>query len=334
MKANNPLRILLVISAVSLISTAALTPATSLTRSALTRIQFARGATSAVVSGDLRANTTARYVLRALAGQLIDVTLSAPEGTRVKITTSGGQALTPIKGTSSSTGFRGYLPFTGNYILSVASSSQAVSYSVNVSIPVRVAFNLGATSETLKGSLDAHQGLDYIVHARAGQILEIDTTPKPASAPLQLIIFGVDGTVLKSGMGEESSFRGELPVSEDYIVSVRAGDQAADFTMNVIIPQRIRFQTGAVSASVFAFLPANHTHYYSLSAMENQNMQVKITSRNALQLIIYGADGTVLKSGMGGGDSFSGKLPSTQDYILEVKSTSTQPFYRLHVTIK
>ena len=334
MKAHNPLRILLVVTAVSLISTMAFAPSTSPTLAILKRIQFTRGATSAVVSGNLPANTSARYILRALAGQLIDVTLSAPDGTRVRVTTSGGRVLTPIAGTSSSTGFRGYLPFTGDYIVAVASGSQGVSYSVNVSIPVRVAFNRGATADTLKGHLDAHQGLDYILRAREGQILEIDTTPDPADVPLQLIIYGVDGSVLKSGMGEESSFRGELPVSEDYIVSVRAGEQAADFKMNVIIPQRIRFQTGAVSASVFGFLLANRTHYYSVSAMENQTLQVKITPRNSLQLIIYGADGTVLKSDMSEGDSFSGMLPNTQDYILEVRSATTRIGYRLHVTIK
>ena len=63
-------------------------------------------------------------------------------------------------------------------------------------------------------------------------------------------------------------------------------------------------------------------------------MQVKITPGSALQLIVYGVDGTVLKSGMGEGSSFSGELPSTQDYILAVKTAASWVSYRLRVTIK
>jgi hypothetical protein len=367
-----PLRILLLVAAVALISSTAMAPATSQAQAAPKRIRFAVGTTSAVVSGKLDANNRARYVLRGGARQLLDVTLSAPEGATLKVTRSKGLALTPIAGTSGPTGFRGYLPYTGDYFITVIAGSKAVSYSVNVFIPVRVSFNRGATSDIVEGSLEAHQGLDYILRAGAGQILEINVKPEntentegtggtendentqsdenvesdentegtePITATesaLQLIIYGVDGTVLRSGMGEGSSFRGLLPESQDYIVSVRAGDQAADFSMDVIIPQRIRFQTGAVSGSVYTNLPANHTQYYVLRATKNQTMQVTISPDTDLQLTVYGADGVVLKNGTdeNQGASFSGKLPSTQDYILAVTAVDVRVAYRLRVTIK
>ncbi len=293
------------------------------------RIQFAPGATSAVVSGTLSAKSSTRYVLRALAGQLMDVNLSAPQGARLSVTTAAGGVLSAV--TSSSTAFRGYLPASGDYILKVSAGKQALSFSINVSIPQRIAFERGATSAVIKGKVKAHQGLDYILGAAAGQLMEIDVTPEDS---LQLIIFGVDGTVLKSGMGQASSFRGGLPLSEDYLVSVRAGDQDVSFTMNVIIPQRISFQPGAVSATVKGNASANHSQYYVLRARKNQAMQVKVTSPESVQLTIYGADGTVLKSGMGQGTSFSGDLPSTQDYVLVLRAGSHAAAYSLKVTIK
>ena len=328
------LRRLLLVAAFALLSSTAWTPAAALTGSGPTRIRFARGATSGVVSGDLPAHTTARYVLRAAARQLTDVTLSAPEGARLKVTTTGGRRLTPIQGTSGPTGFRGYLPYTGDYILTVTSGSRAVSYSVNVSIPVRVRFDRGATSDSLEAHLNAHQGLDYILRAGAGQIMEINVTPETTDDTLQLIVYGVDGSVLRSRMGEGSSFRGELPDSQDYLVSVRAGNQATDFSMDVIIPQRIRFQTGAYSGSVRTNLPANHTQYYVLRAMEDQSMQVEITPGDDLQLVVYGADGTVLESDTTEGANFSGELPSSQDYILAVSAADDPVSYRLRVTIR
>ena len=189
-----------------------------------------------MVSGDLAAGVTARYILRAGAGQLMDAILSAPAGASLSVTTLNGKALAPKTG--SSIGFRGYLPHTGDYILTVKAGSQAVSYFLNVSIPARIAFQPGTTSASLNGQLQAHQSLDYILRARAEQILEINVSPENS---VQLIIYGVDGTVLRSGMGEGSSFRGLLPVSQDYIVTVRAGDQPVAFTLNAIIPQRITF---------------------------------------------------------------------------------------------
>ncbi len=334
MKSSNALRMILLVAVISLISSTAWTPAASLPSSSLRRIRFALGATSAEVSGDLSANTTTRYVLRAAARQLMDVSLSAPEGATLKVTTTGGRRLTPVEGTSGSTGFRGYLPYTGDYILTIASGNKKISYSLFVFIPVRVSFDRGATSDTVDGSLDAHQGLDYILRAGEGQILEVNVTPDDADVPLQLIIYGVDGDVLRSGMGEGSSFRGELPSSQDYIVSVRAGEQATDFSMDVIIPQRIRFRTGAVSGTVFTNLPAHHTQYYVLRAAEDQTMQVKITPEDDLELMVYGADGTVLKDFSHGDASFSGDLPSDQDYILAVSAGADRASYRLRVTIR
>jgi hypothetical protein len=292
------------------------------------RIRFDRGATSAVVSGNLAANSSVRYVLGALAGQLMDVLLSPTEGARLSITTTSGRALTPLTG--SSIGFRGYLPRSGDYWIEVKAGSRAVSYSLNITIPQRISFAAGATSATLAGRLTAHTGLDYILRARAGQLLDIEITPANS---VQLVIYGVDGTVLRSGMGEGSSFRGELPSSQDYLVSVKAGPQEVSYSMRVAIPRRISFQRGAISGTEYGRLSASKSQYYVLRALKNQTMQVEITPAEGMQLVIYGADGTVLKSGMGEGASFKGQLPSTQDYVL-LLTAGTQPVrYMLRVTI-
>jgi len=200
---------------------------------------------------------------------------------------------------------------------------------------VRVSFDRGATSDTIEGHLKAHQGLDYILRAGEGQVLEINVTPEDDDDELQLIIYGVDGDVLRSGRGEGSSFRGELPTSQDYIVSVRAGDERADFEMDVIIPQRISFKRGDVSGSVSTTLPAYHTQYYVLRAMEDQSMKVKISPDDDIVLMVYGADGTVLQDEEDGEADFSGELPSDQDLISwQWSADDHRVSYRLRVTIR
>jgi hypothetical protein len=334
MRRTISLRILLLVAAVALISSTAWVPAATTAVTSPTRIRFEPGATSAQVSGDLPANGSIRYVIYAGAGQLMDVTLSAPEGGSLKVSRADGRTLPPVPGTSGSTGFRGYLPYTGNYYITVRAGGQAISYGVNVFIPVRIRFASGATSATRPGKLNAFQGLDYIARAAKGQILVVDATPPADAAGVQLIIYGVDGTVLRSGMGEGSSFRGELPLSEDYIISVRAGEQATEFTLQVIVPQRISFPSGSFSGRVYTYLLKDHTQYYVLRAMQAQTMTVEITPANHLQLAIYGMDGVVLKNASDGGASFSGQLPSTQEYFLVVTNSGNPVNYRLRVTIQ
>jgi hypothetical protein len=336
MKGTISFRIVVLATVISFIAGAILTPPVLASGAATStaRISFAKGTTSATVSGNLAAYGTMRYAIYAGVNQLMDVTLSAPQGASIKVTTTGGVALTPISGTSGSTGFRGYLPYTGNYYITVFAGSQAVSYSLNVFIPVRIRFAAGTTSKSLTAHLNAYQGLDYIAWARVGQILQINATPSTSGAPLQLIIYGVDGTVLRSGMGEGSSFIGQLPFSEDYIISVRAAETATDFTLQVIIPQVIRFASGSYSGTVYTYLPTNGTQYYSLSAAQNQAMQVVVSPATGLKLAIRGMDGTVLKSANSGGASFSGTLPSTQVYLLAVTNTGYPIQYKMTVTIQ
>ena len=63
-------------------------------------------------------------------------------------------------------------------------------------------------------------------------------------------------------------------------------------------------------------------------------MSVNATPEGLVRLIIYGADGTVLMSGMGEGASFSGTLPSDQDYIVAVEAGPQAVAYNLEMSIQ
>lgn len=295
------------------------------------RIRFASGATSAQANGNLALSSKARYILRAMSGQLLDVTLSAPQGFSISVMASSDATMAAL--TSSSSSFRGYLPKNGDYIITVFSGSSSGAYSLNISIPQRISFKPGGTSATLHGNVKSYQSHDYILRAMAGQLMEINVATDSSGNSLQLIIYGSDGTVLRSGMGEGSSFRGLLPLSEDYIVTVRAGEIAVAYTITVIIPQRISFSSGAYSGSASGKLSAHDSQYYVLRANQGQTMEITLSSSQEVTLSVYGADGTVLKSGASEEDSFTGVLPSSQDYILVVKAGELMTRYQVHVTI-
>jgi LysM repeat protein len=197
-----------------------------------TRISFATGGTSAVASGSLNAGEEAYYVLRAGARQLLEVT-SSPDP-RLQLAIYGANGSNIKARTESSPSFRGYLPASQDYLL-VVHAMQNTTYSLNVDIPARISFAIGATSASVRGSLAAHASQYYVLRALKGQQLKISVSPQDEN--MRLVIYGFDGSVLRSGMSSGApTFNGTLPSTQDYIVVLTASDQAFTYTMNVTIP--------------------------------------------------------------------------------------------------
>jgi hypothetical protein len=101
-------------------------------------------------------------------------------------------------------------------------------------------------------------------------------------------------------------------------------------------PERITFGAGATSAMIPATLYPESIHPYVLTAMENQQMTVTIhKSEYAVAVLsIWGADGMVLISDHAGADTWTGVLPATQDYYIDVISQDAGLFdYHLEVSV-
>lgn len=302
---------------------------------ALTWINFDAGGTSATVTGRMDANGRTRYVLRAGVRQLLDVSLSGPDGASLVVRRRNGAVLSGYIKTS--TAFRGHTPNAGDYILDVYTGAKGGDYSLFVSIPEKVAFAYNTTSDLVEGELAAHESHEYSVRAGAGQILDVSVDTDLADTDnggVQLVIFGADGSVLKSGMSEGNSFRGTLPLDQSYIIRVSAGAEAVEYSMNIVIPRRISFARGAYSASDNRHVKAHSSLHYTAWAKAGQKMTVNVDANKPVQLIIYGVDGEVLMSGMGEGATFKGDLPSSQDYILVVRAGDAAASYTITVTIK
>ena len=198
-----------------------------------------------------------------------------------------------------------------------------------LNIPIRIQFAPGGTSAVIQGQLAAKSSQNFLIKAGGGQPLEV-TLSSPAS--LNLAIYGADGSMIKSNDGN-LTFRGPLPKNQDYILVLASGDSAADFSMSVDIPLRIRFAAGSTSETLTGTTPANLSQYFILGAAKGQTLNVSANPDDKLQLIIYGVDGSVLRSGMGQGASFTGVLPVTQDYIVVLRSANQVQAFTLKVSI-
>ena len=99
--------------------------------------------------------------------------------------------------------------------------------------------------------------------------------------------------------------------------------------------KRINFAPGATSATRTGVLTMGGMDRYVLKANQGQTMSVSVASaNNNVILVIFGKDGTVLISDHADATSWSGVLPSTQDYYIDVRAIDgTSANYTLTVTI-
>ncbi len=89
-----------------------------------TRIRFARGASSATVSGSLSAGGSRSYILGARAGQTMTVSVSS----------RNGAVSVDVGGNNVGTGDSFQLRSTDDYIITVENDGGATSYSLYVAI--------------------------------------------------------------------------------------------------------------------------------------------------------------------------------------------------------
>lgn len=199
----------------------------------------------------------------------------------------------------------------------------------------RIRFAPGATSATVDGLISDAQPIDYLIAAQAGQTMLASVYS--LTDDVYLGVAGLmDGIPLQRTAAGSDQFIGVLPATQDYRLTLVSPYEASPFTLQVIIPARIQFQPGAISASLPGQLPGGEVNYYLAAARGGQTMTVQIISPgNDIFLTIYGmTDGSPLVRSVMALTSWSGILPLTQDYMIEAVSTGGPSGYTLQVTIQ
>jgi hypothetical protein len=213
--------------------------------------------------------------------------------------------------------------------------------------PERIQFAPGATSAAVPGSVPAGGMVRYVLGVQGGQFLNASLAA--AEGRPSLAIFGADGTVLISPMSGAHGWSGAVPTTQDYFIDVKSDGAAAVYTLNVVIPalnpptpaeaptpvaERISFPSGGTSATRSGNLPAQGMQRYVLGLQAGQTMDVTTTaSPGEVAVVVFGADGTVLQSPMGTLPSFNGSIPSTQDYIIDIKAGPAPTGYTMTVSV-
>jgi hypothetical protein len=200
----------------------------------VTRIRFASGATAAVIDDSAKAGSVKGYRLRALGGQILMATLTSnPSNARLSIFAADGRSL-QVTTTSDKSYLLAHLPTNQDYTVVVTAGSQKVNYTLEIMIPSRISFAVGAYSDTVDGTISNHLPTSYILRAGKGQTMTVKVTSPDDVA---LTIYGLtDGEPLtRAGGAGVSEWSGKLPLSQDYIVQVVPAVDSTTFTLKVTI---------------------------------------------------------------------------------------------------
>ncbi len=195
----------------------------------------------------------------------------------------------------------------------------------------RIQFQAGTTAAHVSDRAIAANGIDdYVLEVMAGQVMTVAITPFNAqeAANFALAIYSTtDGALLPGESPAANTWTGALPATQDYLIRVINYGNASRYSLQIVIPSRITFAAGATAASVEgAIAGPPYTTIYILEAMAGQAMSVAVTTTTpggGIWLGISGADGTPLLRGQSGLTSWTGFLPATQDYVLQIGAVNT-----------
>jgi hypothetical protein len=317
------------------------------------RITFAPGMMSAVRYGHVDLANPKEYVIHALAGQqmLVSIYSGGDEANFAITGVDDGQPYKRVVNESRTFAFT--LPTTQDYLITVQSVTP-VDYTLAVIIPplvtpppppppIRIHFASGAISATVEGTINPPARDEYVIKALAGQQMTVQIAS--AGDEANFAITGVsDGQPYKRLVNEDRSFTFTLPQTQDYRITV-ASVTPVDYALTVTIPplatptpaphpRRIRFARGAISATVHGTINPPARDEYVLKALAGQQMTVQVASAGAAaNFAITGvSDGQPYKRLVNEDRTFTFTLPRTQDYLITVASV-TPANYALTVTI-
>jgi hypothetical protein len=320
------------------------------------QIQFAAGSTSGSVNGAVPRGDWDHWGARARRGQMIEVTVSATSGnaTFELYTPSGDQMANDVRS------FRGQLPADGNYAIDVGSTGGLANYTLTVTItgepspdapqppsaPVgqqnkgQIQFASGASSGSVGGTVATGAWHHWGARAQAGQVIQITIN---GNATFEL--YTPSGTQMANDV---TSFSGTLPATGNYAIDVGSTGGTANYTLTLSITGsptppppppapgdlpghfqgQIQFAPGASSGSVDGTVERGDWHEWSFRA--NGGQQSTLTAAGNATFSLYAPNGDVLAAHT---TSFSGTLPATGLYMIEVGPTGGSAAYTLNLAI-
>jgi hypothetical protein len=196
--------------------------------------------------------------------------------------------------------------------------------SASVSAAGNVTFTPGTTATVIQGTLQPGQVMAYTLDATQSQamILIMDSPNRDVT----LGLFGYDGSIMLDPAAKWTNWQGVLPRTERYTIQVIGGAALENFTLTVKIAKTVSFATGTSSITLTGSTVNGYLFDYALNCGAGQVMTAGLDVTPAIATLdIFGLiTGESLLYSAANANTWSGVLPDTQDYIIEVIPTNAQ----------
>jgi hypothetical protein len=194
----------------------------------------------------------------------------------------------------------------------------------------------GSTETSVQTEVKSNEAASYSVAAQSGQLMIISSESPDNSA--SIAVLSPDGTQLPNERGghEHNFWVGRLPQTGIYRIHVVAGAAAetARMLLTVTIPMRLSYAPGSNSATIQGTTDDNRIVTYVIRGSSGQTFRVNLSAPwGTAALGIAGVnDLQPLNASANSKTNFAGRLPATQDYLIQVKPLVDAPvFYTLEV---
>ncbi len=205
------------------------------------------------------------------------------------------------------------LPFTLTFTPSLIPSP-----TVTTTPAIRnIVFSAGATAAVDQTSIDPKQVLMYTINAGQNQPMILNV-----SSPHNDVTLGVtepDGTVLLDPANKWTNWQWRLPITGVYTIRVYGGATNENYTLTTKVAKRVAFPTGSTTLTLSGSTPNGYVVSYALTCGANLTMTASINvATSSAYLDVIGLASGPLLSPAAKSNYWSGTLPATQDYIIEV----------------
>jgi hypothetical protein len=197
------------------------------------RIVFAPGATAASLSRSIATGQIQEYILRALAGQTMILEVTSPQK-NVFLSAYGDDGAVLLRPGANARRWLDRLPTTQDYRIKVAGRGETTDYTLSVVIPVDLKLSADARPAMVKGIVEPHETMYYLLPAAGGQQLTMTVT-SPERTVLLDIVNAEDGEPLVLSAAGLTTWTAALPRSAGYILQAVSGGARAEYVLEVAI---------------------------------------------------------------------------------------------------
>jgi hypothetical protein len=180
-----------------------------------------------------------------------------------------------------------------------------------------IVFEAGTTEGVVQGTVQPGQVVTYMLGGGQYQpmILRLDTQ----NSDVYLGVIQPNGNKMLDPAKKWIYWQWLLPETGQYTIQVVGDVTAEDYTLTAKIAQQVSFASGSSSITLNGTTINGYTYSYALNCKANQNMTATLNvPSSTAYLDIFGLATGPLLDESAKANTWTGALPETQDYVIEV----------------